>query len=196
MNREASGTGSAIDSDALPGDALEVGRIVEAWGLKGGLRVQPYATPASALLAARRWYLRAAEQVAHLPNRSSTGLPAWIDIGDVREHGEGLVATSKAVPDRTAAEALRGARIFVARTAFPQPDADEFYWADLIGMAVANREGAPLGQVAGLIDTGPHCVLRVEAAGAEERLIPFVSAYVDSVDLPARRVVVDWGLDY
>ena len=183
-------------SDAWPADALEVGRIVEAWGLKGGLRIQPYATPASALLAARRWYLRAPEQVARLPGSSQAGLPAWIDVGDVREHGEGLVATSKAVPDRTAAEALRGARIFVARTAFPKPDADEFYWADLIGMDVVNRDGAALGNVAGLIDTGPHSVLRIEAEGAEERLIPFVSAYVDSVDLAARRVVVDWGLDY
>ena len=50
--------------------------------------------------------------------------------------------------------------------------------------------------MAGLIDTGPHCVLRVEHGVGEERLIPFVAAYVDSVDLAARRVVVDWGLDY
>jgi 16S rRNA processing protein RimM len=61
-----------------------------------------------------------------------------------------------------------------------------------------------LGQVQDLIDTGPHCVLRVRrpdaAADAKpdeaERLIPFVSAYVDQVDLPGRRIVVDWGLDY
>ena len=53
--------------------------------------------------------------------------------------------------------------------------------------------------MAGLIDTGPHCVLRVQAGGcrrADERLIPFVAAYVDEVDLPGRRIAVDWDLDY
>ena len=80
--------------------------------------------------------------------------------------------------------------------------ADEFYWADLIGLEVVNRDGVVLGEVVGLIDTGPHSVLRVapagagEGAAAEERLIPFVSAYVDTVDLAARRIVVDWGLDF
>ncbi len=90
-------------------------------------------------------------------------------------------------------------RIFVSRASFPAPDPDEFYWVDLIGLAVANREGVALGEVVGLIDTGPHCVLRVQppaGAEAEERLIPFVDAYVDTVDLPGRRLVVDWGLDF
>ena len=84
------------------------------------------------------------------------------------------------------------------RSEFPKPAADEFYWADLIGLGVVNREGLTLGSVVGLIDTGPHSVLRIQPAAAdgEEVLIPFVSAYVDSVDLPARRIVVDWGLDY
>ncbi|MGZ5206603.1 MAG: ribosome maturation factor RimM, partial [Caldimonas sp.] len=80
--------------------------------------------------------------------------------------------------------------------------ADEFYWADLVGASVVNRDGVVLGTVAGLIDTGPHSVLRVAPEGAEvpadgeERLIPFVSAYVDAVDIAGRRITVDWGLDY
>ena len=84
----------------------------------------------------------------------------------------------------------------IARAEFPQPAHDEFYWADLIGLAVVNREGIVLGNVAGLIDTGPHSVLRVEAESVEERLIPFVSAYVDQVDMAARKILVDWGQDY
>ena len=108
------------------------------------------------------------------------------------------------IDDRTTAERVRGARVFVSRGSFPSPAPDEYYWVDLIGLAVVNRQGETLGTVAGLIDTGPHSVLRVarpaaEAdAGAEddERLIPFVSAYVDEVMLAQRRIVVDWGLDY
>ena len=116
----------------------------------------------------------------------------------MRTGGDGLIASSPGVPDRTAAEALRGARIFIARSQFPKPGTDEFYWADLIGLAVVNREGLTLGSVVGLLDTGPHSVLRIQppAADGEEVLIPFVSAYVDSVDLPTRRIVVDWGPDY
>ena len=188
----------AIESPpGWPDDAVEVGRIVEAWGLKGWVRVQPYATPASALLAARRWFLRPSDKFP-APSMAAGNWPAMLDIAEVREHGDGLVASSRQIADRTAAEGLRNARIFVARTLFPKAGVDEFYWSDLIGLAVANRDGARLGTVAGLIDTGPQSVLRVagDDPGSEERLIPFVAAYVDSVDLAARTIVVDWGLDF
>jgi 16S rRNA processing protein RimM len=181
---------------AWPDDALEVGRIGEAWGLKGGFHVLPYADPPEALLAATRWHLKPAEG-ARRP-AGATPLPETLEIASVRASGDGLIASSPGVSDRTAAEALRGARIFIARSQFPKPAADEFYWADLIGLAVVNRDGATLGSVVGLIDTGPNSVLRIRpaAADSDEVLIPFVSAYVDSVDLQARRIVVDWGLDY
>ena len=180
---------------AWPEDALEVGRIGEAWGLKGGFHVLPYADPPEALLAASRWHLKPPD-VARRPGAAP--LPVTLEIASVRARGDGLVASSPDVPDRTAAEALRGARIFIARSQFPKPAEDEFYWADLIGLGVVNREGLALGSVVGLLDTGPHSVLRIEppVAGGEEVLIPFVAAYVDSVDLPARRIVVDWDLDY
>ena len=112
------------------------------------------------------------------------------------------VATARGIDDRNAAEALRGARIFVGRSAFPATGRDEFYWADLIGMAVVNRQGEALGAVAGLIENGPQSVLRVQSPpgsdgkAGEERLIPFVTAWVDEVDLGRRRITVDWGLDY
>jgi 16S rRNA processing protein RimM len=179
-----------------PDDALEVGRIGEAWGLKGGFHVLPYADPPEALLAASRWHLKPPEGTRR--PAAAPGLPATLEIASIRAGGDGLIASSPAVPDRTAAEALRGARIFIARSQFPKPAEDEFYWADLIGLDVVNREGVALGSVVGLIDTGPSSVLRIQPApaDAEEVLIPFVAAYVDSVDVPARRIVVDWGLDY
>jgi 16S rRNA processing protein RimM len=180
---------------AWPADAVEVGRIGEAWGLKGGFRVFGYADPPLALLAATRWHLRAPE--GFRPAASSS-VPATIDIASIHARGDGYVAASPALSDRTAAEALRGARIFVARSEFPEPAVDEFYWADLIGMAVANREGVVLGSVAGLLDNGAQCVLRVQppAVDAAELLIPFVANYVDAVDLRGRRIAVDWQPDY
>ena len=106
-----------------------------------------------------------------------------------------VVAAAQEVPDRSAAEALKGARVFVARSSFPTAGTDEYYWVDLIGCTVFNRDGVTLGTVADLTDTGAHSVLRV-VQGDDERLIPFVAAYVDTVDLQARRIGVDWGLDY
>ena len=185
-------------------DIHEVGRIVDAWGVKGWVKVQPHADDPQALLRARRWLLLPPDEplgaAAKLP-------PRTIAIARARRHGESVVALPEGHADRDAAEALRGARVLVSRSAFPRPARDEYYWVDLIGLEVVNREGLVLGTVAGLLDNGAQAVLRVHpeasAAGGEptgtsavERMIPFVSAYVDDVDLAARRIRVDWGLDY
>jgi 16S rRNA processing protein RimM len=189
---------------ALPDDALEIGRVVDAWGIKGWLKVQPFSSDPKALLAARRWFVRPPERPSGpvIAGRAPDFFPPTLTIREARVHADVVVASVDGVDDRAGAEALRGARIFIARSTFPQTEDDEFYWVDLIGLDVLNRAGEALGQVVGLIDTGPHCVLRIEPrephgdGPAEERLIPFVSAYVDAVDLPQRRITVDWGLDY
>lgn len=185
-----------------PEDAVEVGKIVDAWGLKGWIKVQPFASVPQALFSSRRWFLKPSEK-AGPPRRATGGLsiPLLLKITQVKDHGEVVVALAQEVPDRDAAEALRGARVFIGRSSFPTVQADEYYWVDLIGLDVTNRVGESLGRVVGLIDTGPHSVLRVlpaDVAGApaEERLIPFVAAYVDTVSFQERRITVDWGLDY
>ena len=184
-----------------PDDAIEVGRIVDAWGLKGWIKVQPFASDPQALFSSRRWFILPSEKAGVVrPATVAGSLPTLLKITQVKDHGDVVVALAQEVPDRTAAEAMRGARVFIGRGSFPTPDPDEFYWVDLIGLDVINREGVALGRVVGLLDTGPHSVLRVlpaDAASEEaERLIPFVGAYVDEVSLEQRRITVDWGLDY
>jgi 16S rRNA processing protein RimM len=103
------------------------------------------------------------------------------------------------VPDRNAAEALRGARVFVPRSSFPTAAPDEYYWVDLIGLQVVNREGLTMGQVKDLLSTGPQTVLVLaytEEGKEAERMIPFVAAFVDAVDLASRTITVDWQTDY
>ncbi len=168
--------------------------MLDAWGIKGWIRVQPYAKDPQALFSSRRWFLRPPD--AAPASRPATPLPAYLRISEAREHGDQVVASVRDIADRDAAEALRGARIFVARSSFPTAGDGEYYWVDLIGLEVLNRDGALLGEVAGLIDNGVHSVLRVRSEDAPERLIPFVAAYIDGVDLQARRINVDWGLDY
>jgi 16S rRNA processing protein RimM len=197
----------ALESEsAWPSDALEVGRIVDAWGVKGWIKVLPFSSDPQALLAAARWFLRPPDDGAQ-PTRPrsprETAFPTSLKIVEARQHGDFIVASAPAVGDRTAAEALRGARLFVSRAQFPASAEDEYYWVDLIGLEVWNREGVLLGRVVGLLDTGPHSVLRIQPETApgsnesgDERLIPFVAAYVDAVDLPGRRITVDWGPDF
>jgi 16S rRNA processing protein RimM len=188
------------DEVAWPTDAVEVARVLGAWGVKGWIRVHPYAADPQAVFSSRRWFLRAGSDWA--PARR---VPPLLRIRQAREHGDTVVATADELPDRSAAEALKGARIFVSRASFPTPGRDEYYWVDLIGLQVVNRAGTDLGRVADLLDTGAQSVLRVVAdppghpagaAAAPERLIPFVNAYVDEVDLVGRRIRVDWGEDY
>ena len=212
-----------------PEDAIEVGRIVGAWGIKGGIKVLPFAANPQALFSAKVWFLKPAEgakkpsaAAVARPGKTATAvipahktpaqkaalaapLPFALTVKGVRDQGDAIVCTAPEIADRDAAEAMKGVRVFVSRATFPAPDPDEFYWIDLIGLSVFTREGTALGDVIGLIDTGPHCVLRVKPAAAgdvpaepaaDERLIPFVEAYVDSVDIAGRRIVVDWGLDY
>ena len=186
-----------------PCDAVEVAFVADAWGVKGWIKVQPYAADPQALFSTKRWFIKPADAVHRRPG-VATAAPACLRIAQAREHGDGVVAQVHEVDDRAAAEALKGARIFVSRQSFPSVDADEYYWVDLIGLTVINRQGESLGEVAGLIETGPQSALRVVAATgretspmpAVERLIPFVASYVDSVDLASRRIVVDWGSDY
>ena len=190
---------------AWPDDAIEVGRIVDAWGLKGWVKVQPFAADPQALFSSRRWFVLPSEKSGPVRPVTGTGsIPSLLKITAVKEHGDIVVAQAQEVPDRSAAEAMRGARVFVARASFPTAGPDEFYWLVLIGLNVVNRQGDALGTVAGLIDTGPHSVLRVTpdiapvgvSAQEAERLIPFVGPYVDEVSLERRLITVDWGLDY
>lgn len=193
---------SAVPSDApdMPADAIEVGVVVGPWGIKGAFKVHAHATDPQALFSSRRWFLQ--PPVSLGPRRPA--LPLLLRVTQAREQGGVVVAVAQEVPDRAAAESLHGARVFVSRSSFPTAGDDEYYWVDLIGLSVLNREGVTLGTVVDLIDTGAHSVLRVRrpdvapdsAAELAERLLPFVAAYIDSVDLAARLIRVDWGLDY
>ena len=184
-----------LETAELPSDAVEVGRITDAWGVKGWFKVLPYSSNPEALLAAKSWLLQPAEKGAKSFFTGTVLLP----IRQARTHSDSVVAWAQGVDDRDAAEALRGARIFVPRANFPVAGDDEYYWVDLIGLPVVNREGVALGTVRALPPPGPQTtrVLAYEHDGKPHaRMIPFVSAYVDKVDLAGRCITVDWQPDY
>ncbi|WP_172217869.1 ribosome maturation factor RimM [Caenimonas soli] len=183
-----------LDPAELPADAIEVGRIADAWGIKGWFKVLPHSASPEALFSSKRWYLLPTER----GTKTFTGT-VLLRVREAKEHSDTIVASAHEVDDRSAAEALKGARIFIPRSSFPTASTDEYYWVDLIGLQVVNREGVALGQVKELLSTGPQTVLVLdytEDGKAMERMIPFVSAYVDGVDLPGKKITVDWQADY
>ncbi|MBT2790811.1 ribosome maturation factor RimM [Paraburkholderia strydomiana] len=182
-------------AESWPADAVEVGAIVDAYGLKGWVKVAAHADAGhggDALLSAKRWWLMKGRE-----RKSAPSLQA-------KTHSDSVVAHLGGVTDRDAALSLRGSRVYISRSEFPALEADEFYWVDLLGLDVVNLAGVNLGKVADMIDNGAHSVLRVEYAAADkvgkpvtaERLIPFVGVFVKTVDQAAKQIIVDWEADY
>ena len=183
-----------LDVAELPADAIEVGRIADAWGIKGWFKVLPYSADPEALFSSKRWFLLPTEKGV----KTFVGT-ASLSVKEAKTHSDSVVACAEGVLDRSAAEALRGARIFISRSSFPAAADDEYYWVDLIGLQVTNRQDEVLGTVRELLSTGPQTVLVIEYVvdgKVQERMIPFVSAYVDAVDIAAKNIRVDWLADY
>jgi 16S rRNA processing protein RimM len=194
---------SVFQPSSLPDDAVEVGRVLDAWGIKGWVKLLSHSGDPQTLLQAKSWFLQTPE-ARFRPGFTAFKGAVSVIIDECRWHSDVVVAKIEGLDDRNGAEALKGARIFLPRSAFAPPADDEYYWVDLIGLDVINRQGQALGQVRDLMSTGPNSVLVLayETTAEDgsvvpaERMIPFVSAYVDAVDLPARRITVDWQSDY
>jgi 16S rRNA processing protein RimM len=159
-----------------------MGRIVGPFGVQGWLKVKPFTEEAGALGEFSRWLVKAGE--------------GWREmaIEDFEVHSKGPVVKLAGCEDREGADRLRGCDVAVTRGELGDADAGSLYWVDLVGLDVVDQSGIALGKVEGLFETGETSVLVV--AGARERMIPFVSAYVKSVDREAKRITVDWKADY
>ncbi|NMM11155.1 MAG: ribosome maturation factor RimM [Polaromonas sp.] len=194
---------AGLNPSNLPSDAIEVGRILDAWGVKGWVKILPHSTDPEALFAAKSWFLQAPEAKFRPDFKLFSGTVS-LSVDEAKIHSNSVVAKFSGLDDRNAAEALRGGRIFLSRSSFPAASPDEYYWIDLIGLNVVNREGVALGCVRDLMATGPHSVLCVEyttsqedgTSATAERMIPFVSVYIDAVDIAGKCITVDWQPDY
>ena len=183
-----------LEAAELPADAIEVGRILDAWGIRGWFKVLPYSADPEALFSSKSWFLLPTEK--GVKTFDGVGL---LKVKEAKTHSDTVVACAQDISDRNAADALRGARLFISRSSFPTAQKDEYYWVDLIGLDVVNREGVSLGQVRDLLTTGPQTVLvidRVRDGKTLEIMIPFVATYIDDVKLSERRILVDWQADY
>ena len=161
------------------GGRIYLGVIAGAHGLRGLVKVKSFtANPAD---------VAAYGPVSDESGRRQWGLsvvgPAPGKSGDV------VLVRVEGVEDRDAAQALHGVRLFVERAALPQPEAEEFYHADLIGLAVEDAAGQRLGTVRGVENHGAGDVLAVERPDGREMLLPFTKAAVPLVDIAGGRLV-------
>jgi 16S rRNA processing protein RimM len=159
-----------------------MGRVAAPYAVRGWLKIQPFSEYVDTLLDHEVWRLGRGD--------------AWRSyrLLEGKVHGRTLLVSLEGVEDREAAESMRGMEIAIERDALPEPEEGEYYWGQLIGLDVVNLAGENLGKVTGILETGAHDVLEVQ--GDRSRLIPFVGAYVSTVDLDAGRIVADWSLDY
>ncbi|MFV8823835.1 ribosome maturation factor RimM [Thauera sp. WH-2] len=171
---------------------IVLGRIVAPFGVQGWVKIHPFGDDPLSWRKMSHWWLSSDDAAPASQWKQYT-------LAACRAHGKGLVAALTEVPDRSSAEAIDGFYIAAPREALPKPAEGEYYWGDLVGLAVENEAGEALGTVKGLVSTGAHDVLQLqegEGEGSVERLIPFVAAYVLDVDLAARRIRVSWEKDW
>ena len=125
---------------------------------------------------------------SYSPLETATGQK--LEIARLRAQKDGFIAILKGVTDRNAAEALKGAELFVARDRLPEPEDDEVYVHDLIGLPVRLADGTLLGEIVDVADYGAGDLIDVKVTGRKDTvLIPFASSYVLEAD--GEKVVVD-----
>ncbi len=174
-----------------------MGRIVAPYGVLGWVKVVPDTEVLDGLKAYKTWWVGKA--------------PDWQEyqLKKLKIHNDLLVVKLDGVDDRDVAFNLKGKQIAVPQAQLPATGVDEYYWADLIGLAVQNQDNVFFGKVVEVLATGANDVLVIKPATidggqttlkspaeAKERLIPFIADVIKTVDLAAQSMIIDWDEDY
>lgn len=162
---------------------VAMGYIKGVFGIKGWLKIAANTEYSDSLLDYPEWQLV----------KDGKTVSVTLEAGKV-VNGE-LQVKFEGINDRDLAFSLRGYTIEIPREAFAPTEEGEYYWADLVGMTVVNKDHTVLGKVSNLMETGANDVLVVNGKYGQI-LIPFVSQYVETVDTGSKTITADWGLDY
>jgi 16S rRNA processing protein RimM len=153
-----------------------VAEIGAAHGIRGEVRLWSFTQDPMAVKA--------------YPLTSEDGAQNFV-IESLRPAKDFLVARLAGIADRTAAERLRHTRLYVAREHLPEPEADEYFHADLIGLAAVTPDGRDLGSVVAVHNFGAGDVIEIKPATGASMMLPFTRTAVPQVDLEARRLIVE-----
>jgi 16S rRNA processing protein RimM len=157
-------------------DLVCLGALAGAWGVQGAVRLKSFCAEPAAI-------------AGYAPLLTEDGRSFGATL--LRPLSGAFAASLTGVATREAAEALKGTRLYVPRDRLPALPDDEFYHADLIGLAVVDAGGAALGRIRAVLDHGAGDILEIARPGAPDLLLPFTHSAVPTVDLAAGRVVID-----
>ena len=165
------------DGPKAPFDnAVLLGVVLSAHGLKGEVKLKTFTEEPEALLRYGAVTL-------------SDGRALEIETLRAVKADEAL-ALFKGISGRDAAESLKGQRLFVSREALPEPEEEEFYHADLVGLVVEDEAGKRIGTIAAVHNFGAGDVVEIVRETGGSQFVSFTRAAVPLVDLKAKRIVV------
>lgn len=158
---------------------LEVGYVARAHGIHGEVAVRTFDADSHAL-----------EGVSRLILKLRSGEERPVSVESARRAADTTLLVLAGVGSRAEAEALRGATVHVHRGDLDPPASGEWFQGDLVGLEARTPEGASLGRVTAVWNTGPVPNLVIEDAAGSELLVPFVDEFVPEVDVEHGRLVV------
>ena len=161
----------------MPPPVICVARIGAAHGVRGAVKLWTFTEDPLA--------------VKHYGPLATKDGTRQFEVTHAREAKGHLVATLKGIATRDEAERLNGVELYIARDQLPEIDADEYYHADLIGLAAVTAADAPIGRVIAIHNFGAGDIIEIAPPHGSTMLLPFTNAVVPTVDLAGGRVVIE-----
>lgn len=165
-------------------ESVVIGRILGPWGVKGWLQIYSYTDPREGIFVYAPWQVEGSDEPIRPLEHKHSGKRLVVRLPGIETPEQALIWAGK--------------HISVDRQQLSPLPAGEYYWHDLVGLTVVNREGHTLGQVRQMLATGANDVMEVQSKEtASNILIPFVlGVYVDEVLLSEGQVRVDWPIEW
>ena len=177
----------------MPPKKIIIGRIGDAYGVKGWSHLFSFTDPHENIFNYKQWQIQ---------TNDDQFIP--VKLESYKPHGNGYVIKIKDSNDRDQALLLKGKSLAVERAELPVLKKDEYYWSDLVGLAVTNTKGESLGVIDHLFETGSNDVIATKITRTETDkkgvtlvteqsiLIPYLNTVVKSVDLEKQTMIVEW----
>ena len=165
-------------------DLVIMGRVVAPYGVFGWLKIVPDTEEFDGLLGYKKWWIGKDNDWRELA------------VKEAKIHNDVLVVKLQGIDDRDAAVACKGKQIAVPRALLPKLKSEEYYWSDLIGLAVKNQQDVDFGKISDVFATGANDVIVAKSDTGQERLIPYIAQNILEVNMVEKTMLVDWDSDF